>query len=207
MTIGGDQSFPVVLAAGALVFAGILSAAALAIDEDEYNRHQNLEAAAEVITSTLVALRHKHPRSEGEEHPTRSICWDRDRTKRCIEQDYLGALPSFGIDDFKRIFRVSRANYDRLSNYLCATQPFFSDGFEITNRERISSDAKILISLKYLAYGCSVNAFRDYFQLGESTAMLCVKTFIKSISSSQFREKYFSFFYLCRCKKSGSTAP
>jgi hypothetical protein len=73
-------------------------------------------------------------------------------------------------------------------------EPIFYDGFEITNRQRISTDAKILISLKYLAYGCSVNAFRDYFQLGESTAMVCVKKFIKSISNSEFCAKYFSFF-------------
>ncbi len=86
MTISGDQSFPVVLAAGALVFAGILSAAALAIDEEEYNSNQNLEAAAEVITSTVVALRNKHPRSEARGHPRsrRYICWDRDRAKRCL---------------------------------------------------------------------------------------------------------------------------
>jgi hypothetical protein len=45
-----------------------------------------------------------------------------------------------------------------------------------------------------LAYGYSVNAFRDYFQLGESTAMLCVKKFIKVVSNSMFRERYFSFF-------------
>jgi hypothetical protein len=89
---------------------------------------------------------------------------------------------------------MSRANYDNLRNYLSSTQPFFSDGYDVTNRERISTDAKILISLKYLAYGCSVNAFRDYFQLGESTAMLCVKTFIKVISNSMFCERYFSFF-------------
>ncbi len=56
MTIGGDKSFPVILAAGVLVFVGLLSAVTLAIDKEEYNSHQNLEAAAEVITSTLVAL-------------------------------------------------------------------------------------------------------------------------------------------------------
>jgi hypothetical protein len=47
-------------------------------------------------------------------------------------------------------------------------------------------DVKILIALKYLAYGVSVNAFRDYFQLGESTAMKCMKIFIKEISASPF---------------------
>jgi hypothetical protein len=62
------------------------------------------------------------------------------------------------------------------------------------NCQRLSPDAKILISLKYLAYGCSVNALQDYFQLVESTTMVCVKKFIKIISNSEFRAKYFSFF-------------
>jgi hypothetical protein len=38
--------------------------------------------------------------------------------------------------------------------------------------------------LKYLAYGCSINSFRDYFQMGESTAMMCVKRVTKLMSSS-----------------------
>jgi hypothetical protein len=60
-------------------------------------------------------------------------------------------------------------------------------------REKISPDAKILIVLKYLSYDCSVNAFHDYFQLGESTAMMCVKKFIGILSillHSEFRDVY-----------------
>jgi hypothetical protein len=35
-----------------------------------------------------------------------------------------------------------------------------------------SVDAKKLITLKYLSYGCSVDAFCDYFQLGETTEIM-----------------------------------
>jgi len=62
-------------------------------------------------------------------------------------------------------------------------------------------DAKILISLKYLAYGCSVNAFRDYFQIGESTALLSVKKFTSCIANSIFQKKFFSFFTALDAKK------
>jgi hypothetical protein len=58
-------------------------------------------------------------------------------------------------------------------------QPFFWCGFDATKREIVSTDAKILIALKYLAYGTTLNAFRDYFQVGESTAIKCVKLFTK----------------------------
>ncbi len=68
---------------------------------------------------------------------------------------------------------------------------FFRDGVAVTNREKISTDAKILIALKYLAYGCSVNCFRDYFQIGETTAMTCVKKFTKEVCNSEFWSIYF----------------
>ncbi len=72
MTIGSNQSLPLVIAAGALVFAGLLSAAALVLDEEESlsNLYQNVATASKVIASTLVAHRRKHPRnsfSEGRE--------------------------------------------------------------------------------------------------------------------------------------------
>jgi hypothetical protein len=73
--------------------------------------------------------------------------------KFCIAKDYLGPNPSFGPDELKRIFRVSRQNYDGLRNYLCHVQTFFHDGVDATRWTKISSDANIMIALKYLAYG------------------------------------------------------
>jgi hypothetical protein len=89
------------------------------------------------------------------------------------------------------MFRVSRRTYDNLRNNLCNVQPFFRCGFDATKREKISTDAKILIALKYLAYGTTVSAFRDYFQIGESTAIKCVKIFCKEMTTSPFRQEYF----------------
>jgi hypothetical protein len=92
------------------------------------------------------------------------------------------------------MLRVSRSSYEAIKSYLCEVNYFFRDGSDITGRKRVSTDAKILISVKYLAYGCSVNAFHDYFQLGEATAMLCVKKFTQSMANSEFQKAYFSFF-------------
>jgi len=68
---------------------------------------------------------------------------------------------------------------------------FFCDGVDATRRAKISSDAKIMIALKYLAYGTSVNALRDYFQLGKSTAMKCVKLLTKEVTTLPFCREYF----------------
>lgn len=188
---------PVLLAAGAALVASIFSAAAIALDEDQaFKREEGaIFAAASVIACNLLDGRSTKKRvgdkSDDLQRPRKYVCWDRQRAKFCINMDYLGPHPTFGPDDFQRIFRVSRTTYDRLHNYLCEMQPFFRDGIDATKREKISSHAKILIGLKYLAYGTTVNAFRDYFQVGESTAMKCVKLLTKEVTNSPFRKEYF----------------
>jgi hypothetical protein len=105
--------------------------------------------------------------------------------------DYLGESPKFALDDFKQIFRVSRSNYDKICNYLGGLNAFFRDGYDAERREKILANSKILMALKYLAYGCSVNSFRDYFQMGEITALKCVKLFTSELSTStEFCDAY-----------------
>jgi hypothetical protein len=156
----------------------------------------NVQSAIEVIASCLVLHRSKwQSAGAGCGH---SVCrcyikWDHERAQRCIVQGYLCAIPAFSLDDFKHIFWLSRSTYDSIRNYLCGMVLFFHDGLDVTHHRGVCTDAKILISLKYLAYGCSINAFWDYFQLGESTVMLCVRKFTSSIANSMFQKKFFSF--------------
>ena len=193
-----SSSFPLIIAGIASLLVYVVAAAAAVLEEEEYAAYVNV--AAQVIASSLVSFRSRKHGLDGNDDDNlrvsrrRLILWDRDRASRCIEQDYLGTAPSFGLDDFKRIFRVSRSTYDSLKRYLIGADGFFREGLDVTGRKRVGTDSKILIALKYLGYGCSVNAFRDYFQLGESTAMLAVKKFTSCISTSPFQKKYFSFF-------------
>ncbi len=190
------DNLPFIAVAGVAVVTALFSAAAAALEEDEADNGSDkaIVAAAEVIGQALVDGRTKR-RKKGEADEAgngkrRYIFYDYERARASIQQDFLGPDPTFGPDDFKRMFRVSRATYDTLRNYLSGVQSFFRDGKQVTNRMKISADGKIMMALKYLAYGCSVNAFRDYFQIGESTAMKCVKLFIKELSKSPFHHKY-----------------
>ena len=187
---------PLLVAGTVSLFVFLLSAAFVAMEEEEQTAIT--KEAALVIGTSLVALRSRKRQStssdDGRITRRRVFMWDRQRAEQCIEQDYLGSSPTFGIDDFKRIFRVSRTSYEVIKRCVCEADLFFCDGFDITGRRRVITDAKILISLKYLAYGCSVNAFRDYFQVGESTALLSAKKFTKCISNSILQKQFFSFF-------------
>jgi len=190
-----DDHVPLFLAFYSVLFIGVLTAAALALEEEEY--YSSLEEVSALIAQCLLSGRRKRRsnRDEGGRVVRRRyVHWDRERAYRCILQDYLGPSPSFGVDDFKRIFRVSRSSYEDLKSFLCERLHFFREGLDVTRRVRVGTDAKLLIALKYLAYGCSVNSFRDYFQIGESTAMECVKRFVHAIADSPFQKKYFSFY-------------
>jgi hypothetical protein len=122
---------------------------------------ERLSIAAEAIKNNVLAL-HKQQRPDNQEPMKhRFILWDRSRAEACIMANYLGILPRFCLDDFKRIFRVSRSTYEELKNIVCATNVFFRERLDAANRKSISTDAKLLIALKYLAYGTCMNAFHE----------------------------------------------
>jgi hypothetical protein len=98
--------------------------------------HMKCEQIGELTLDEVVAVKR------------RFVYWDCERARECIAQDYLGVKPTFGPDDFKRIFSVSRANYDENHNYLCGVQSFFKDGHQVADRQKISADGKILNGLK-----------------------------------------------------------
>jgi hypothetical protein len=102
--------FPVIAAAGTALIASIFSAVAVALDEEDAEEASNgiLGIAADVISSSIMDGRGKRSGTNQNEHKRRRvICWDCQRAKFCIDQDYLGPQPSFGPDEFRRIFRVS----------------------------------------------------------------------------------------------------
>jgi hypothetical protein len=112
------NSLPLILGGSSLLCTGILGAIVVAAEEEKEYVSQ-LQVAAEVIASSLVdGCRRKRPSKGvgGACTRRRFIHWDRERAVTCMNQDYLGAIPSFGLDDFKHIFRVLRSSYDAIQN-------------------------------------------------------------------------------------------
>ena len=67
---------------------------------------------------------------------------------------------------------------------ICAkTDPIFNDIQDISGRYGIAPAAKVLMALKLVAYGCSLSAFLDYFQMSQTTAQLCLLKFCRIVSS------------------------
>jgi hypothetical protein len=175
------------LGASALLCIGLFSATVSILLEEEEEQNRLVAAAAEVIPGTLLELRKRQGRSHEDDNmlpvKRKIIFWDWERAESSIQSDYLGPSPKFSMDDFKRMFRKSRVMYNDIRNILCATDPFFRDGFDITGRKKISMDAKLMIAIKVVAYGSCENSFRDYYQLEDSTTCLAVKHFTAGIAS------------------------
>ena len=116
-------------------------------EEEEENR---LISALEVIPRTMVDLR-KRGGSLVDNNllPVKRclVFWDCQRAEQCINDDYLGPSPRFSLDDFKRMFRVSRVMYNEIRYILCAADPFFRDGFDARKKKKISVDAPILVKV------------------------------------------------------------
>jgi len=55
---------------------------------------------------------------------------------------------------------------------------------DVSGRFSTAPEAKVLIALKLLAFGCSPSAFQDYFQMGEGTAQQCMLRFGRVVSSN-----------------------
>jgi hypothetical protein len=121
-----DDSFiPLLVAGAALAAVGLASAAAVILEEEERGR---AVIVSEAIKTGVMALRKhqgsSHHRSLVPNQKRLYIHWDRSQARCCIMADYLGNLPRFSPDDFKRIFRVSRSSYHKLRNILCAKKCF-----------------------------------------------------------------------------------
>jgi len=101
------------------------------------------------------------------------VRYDRERALRCIMDDWLGPHPTFADRQFERVFRISRTRAEWILQRLARADPFWTQTFDCCNRMSNAPEVKFLAALKMAAYGESFVAWKDYFQLGDSTAREC----------------------------------
>jgi hypothetical protein len=167
--------------AGALLCIGMFFFAAILIEEEDRERKM-FDAVAAAIPQTLFQLQKKHWATDSIGKVKRRLSSGIMNGQFLQYSRTILVLPlHFPWMISRGFFRVSRSIYDNLQNNLCTNDDFFRDWFDVTGRRKVATDDKILIALKALAYGTSVNVFRDYSQMGESTAQLCLTHFIYGI--------------------------
>ena len=99
--------------------------------------------------------------------------WDHDGADHCMERDYLGRqddptyVPLFNGAKLDEMFRVSKARYEKIKRDILEDgDPFFlRHKNPFTGELGASTEAKILLPLKTMAYGVPPRTFTDYFQM------------------------------------------
>jgi hypothetical protein len=112
------------------------------------------------------------------------VQYNRVRALKAVREDYLDPRPIFNDSQFERVFRIKRYMVDGLLGKLVNHNSFWTSTADACGQKSINPYVKFLAAQKMIYYGVSVSAFRDYFQMGESTGRLCVSMLCRHILSS-----------------------
>jgi len=132
-----------------------------------------LAALAINMNNAAAILMLRYQEMEEDEAPTdhrtlprkKKKKYNHDRAKDCLYYDYLGPEPLFSGLDFQSIFCVSCPRFQSLMEGLCNHSSFWHDSLpDAYGNLGASSQCKILLPLKCLAFGVPVAAFLDYFR-------------------------------------------
>jgi hypothetical protein len=92
--------FPVVASLVALLFGVIACAVALVIEEEQHEFETSL--IREVAIMIMDGRKRLGDTDEGAMPNRHNVEWDRGRARQSIMDDYLGEMPKFTEDGFKR---------------------------------------------------------------------------------------------------------
>jgi hypothetical protein len=109
------------------------------------------------------------------------VKYNRARARRCIMQDWMGPTPTFDDKQFERTFWIKRNMVDGLLSKLVNHDSFWTNSIDSCGRQSIDPVVKFVTAQKLVCYGVSFSAFKDYCQMGESTARLCMSKLCRGI--------------------------
>lgn len=97
-------------------------------------------------------------------------------------EDYFSRNPVYDEKLFRRRFRMQRSLFLRILSTL-KQQPgtFFQQSKDAIGRNGLTPIQKMTAALRQLAYGVSADATDEYIRIGESTAMVCLKSFCREV--------------------------
>ncbi|XP_057793131.1 uncharacterized protein LOC131009740 [Salvia miltiorrhiza] len=105
---------------------------------------------------------------------------DREAAAHRLFNDYFSENPTFNEGMFRRRFRMSRSLFLRIVDAVKNHNDFFEQRMDCTGRWGLSTLQKITVAFRILAYGVPADATDKYINIGESTAIKCVKKFCRA---------------------------
>ncbi|XP_035547298.1 uncharacterized protein LOC108998374 [Juglans regia] len=97
--------------------------------------------------------------------------------------DYFAEPSIYPPNVFRRRFRMHRNLFLRIHSAVEAHDDYFVQKRDASGRLGLSSLQKITAAIRMLAYGVTADLMDEYVRIGESTARLSMKKFVKAIVS------------------------
>ena len=114
-------------------------------------------------------------------HKRKYTKYDRARAYNCVMDDYFNPQPIFDDYQFERFFRITPSLAEYILRRLANNDEFWTLRYDCTKRMSNAPEVKLLAALKMVCYGESFSAWQDYFQMGESTARLCLMNLMRGL--------------------------
>jgi hypothetical protein len=114
---------------------------------------------------------------------------DRVQGHARLFNDYFSETPVYGDRQFRRRFRMSRPLFLRIVDDVLTHDSYFLQKVDAAKRPGLSPLQKVTAAIRQLAYGTASDSVDEYIQIGESTALACLKHFCKAVVEV-YREEY-----------------
>jgi hypothetical protein len=150
--------------------------------EDLYAFEEFLEMQLEMLAelkADFEALEEGGRRNSG---PRRYLSRPREETNQRLMDDYFTENPLYNSKILRRRFRMRRSLFLRIVDALGEWSPFFKLKYDATNRPGLSPIQKCTAAIRQLATGSTADGFDEYIKIGESTAVECLKFFVKGVN-------------------------
>ncbi|XP_042944505.1 uncharacterized protein LOC122278377 [Carya illinoinensis] len=98
-------------------------------------------------------------------------------------KDYFAQLPIYLPNVFRRRFRMNRDLFLRIHSAVVTHDDYFVQKKDVSSRLGLSSLQKMTAAIRMLEYGVTTDLMDEYVRIGESTARLSMKKFVKAIVS------------------------
>ena len=152
-------------------------------EEQEY--YEQYRAAYEAY----VAANTPAPPPQPTRAKRRYIPRDREGAHERLVADYFSDQPRYPEDYFRRRFRMSKRLFMRIVNTLSTRVEYFQEGADATGRQSLTALQKCTCAIRQLATGQTADLFDEYLHVGESTGILCLKSFCDGVRSA-FGEEF-----------------
>ncbi|XP_026459212.1 uncharacterized protein LOC113359855 [Papaver somniferum] len=156
----------------------------LDMDEVVEGELQSSRSSIETITPiifTAATMDNKRPHG-GSTFGRRTIVRDRRRRHNLIIRDYFrGEDSKYPPQHFRRRFRMDISLFIRILHDITNYDKYFTQRYDDVKREGLSPLQKMIAAVRMLAYDLPADILDEYIQIGESTAVECLKRFCDAI--------------------------